>query len=266
MRTATDEPQTALAAMLCRLGYWRRGDLDSFHALMRPAPPYSPNKRQVMYIAYDQAMDAAIEAQQLRFSSASSWRRALSAGRVAARRQRSGPFPCLAHGRAPLRGGRYGPGVGSAGSAPDAARKSCTVECAVRAYPLLGRISALRGEAQFAAVLLSEGETLGERRGWRRLTAACLYERFELFMAESRWEEAQSAVDRLARLAGERADRTDVNWPVNRFADLALARLGLRRDPLARRRGDDPAAAPRGHRATGPTFGPASWRSCSSMV
>ena len=232
LRTAPDALQAPLAATLCRLAYWRRGDLGSFYALARPLPSNRLGKRQVIYTAYDQAIDAAIEAQQLRFSSA----KLLAQGALDLVELQSGAGAAALFPASLLAVLSYEEGdIDGAWDMLEARlarlRTSGTVESAVRAYPVMGRIAARRGEAQFAAVLLREGETLGERRGWRRLIATCLYERFELFLAESRWDEAQSAVDRLARVASERAERTDVNWPVNRFADLARARLGLRRAP-----------------------------------
>ena len=230
LRGTPAEPRAHVAATLCRLAYWRRGDLDSFYAVTPPPPSDGLGKRQIQCWAYDQAMTAAIEAEQLRLSGA----RLLAQGaldHVALQPGAAGLFPA-----AVLAGLLYE--QGDADCAWDllerrlgALRTIGGVESAVRAYPLMGRIAARRGEAQFAAALLREGEALGEQRRWTRLMSACLFERFELFLAEQRWDEALDVVERLARLAVNRQGRGDVIWPVTRAADLARARLDLHRAP-----------------------------------
>jgi len=230
LRGTSAEPRAQLAATLCRLAYWRRGDLDSYYAVTPPPPSSSLGKRQIQCRAYDQAMTAAIEAEQLRFSGA----RLLAQGAldlVELQPGRAGLFPAAVlavllyeHGDADRAWDLLERRLG-------ALRTIGAVESAVRAYPLMGRIAARRAEAQFAAVLLREGEALGEQRRWTRLTSACLFERFELFLAEQRWDEAQDAMERLARLALNRQGRDDVDWPVTRAADLARARLDLHRTP-----------------------------------
>jgi ATP/maltotriose-dependent transcriptional regulator MalT len=230
LRGAPAEPLAHLAGTLCRLAYWRRGDLDSFYALAPPPPCNSLSKRQILCRAYDQTMTAAVEAEQLRLSAA----RLLAKGALDLVELQSGSaslFPA-----AVLAVLLYE--QGDADCAWDllerrlgALRAIGAVDSAVRAYPLMGRIAARRGEAQFAAALLREGEALGEQRRWTRLTSACLFERFELFLAERRWDEAQDAMERLAQLALNRQGRDDVDWPVTRAADLARARLDLHRRP-----------------------------------
>ena len=230
LRGAPAEPRAHLAATLCRLAYWRRGELDSFYAVTPPPPSTGLGKRQIRCRAYDQAMTAAIEAEQLRFSGA----RLLAQGALDLVEPQSGGaglFPA-----AVLAGLLYEQGDADGAwnlleRRLGALRAIGAVESAVRAYPLMGRIAARRGEAQFAAALLREGEALGEQRRWTRLTSACLFERFELFLAEQRWDEAQDAMERLARLALNRRGRDDVDWPLTRAADLARARLDLHRAP-----------------------------------
>lgn len=230
LRETPAEPRAQLAATLCRLAYWRRGDLDSFYALPRPPQSGSLGKRQIQCRAYDQAMTAAIEAGQLRFSGA--WLLARGAlDLVKLQPGGAGLFPAAVlavlhyeHGDADRAWDLLEPRLG-------ALRTISAIESAVRAYPLMGRIAARRGEAQFAVTLLRDGEVLGEQRRWTRLTSACLFERFELFLAEQRWDEAQDAMERLARLAVNRKGRDDVDWPVTRAADLARARLDLHRTP-----------------------------------
>jgi ATP/maltotriose-dependent transcriptional regulator MalT len=217
-----------LAATLCRLAYWRRGDLDSFYAL--PPPSDGLGKRQVQCRAYDQAMTAAIEAEQLRLSGA----RVLAQGAldlVEPQSRSAGLFPAAVVAVLLYEQGDADRAWDLLERRLGALRTIGAVESAVRAYPLMGRIAARRGEAQFAAALLREGEALGEQRRWTRVTSACLFERFELFLAEQRWEEAQDAMERLARLAINRQGRDDVDWPVTRAADLARARLDLHRTP-----------------------------------
>jgi ATP/maltotriose-dependent transcriptional regulator MalT len=223
-------PRAHLAASLCRLAYWRRGDLDSFYAVPPPPPSGSLGKRQIQCRAYDQAMTAAIEAEQLRLSGA----RLLAQGAldlVGPRSGGAGLFPAAVLAVLLYEQGDADGAWNVLERRLGALRAIGPVESAVRAYPLMARIAASRGEAQFAAALLREGETLGEQRRWVRLTSACLFERFELFLAEQRWDEAQDATERLARLALNRQGRDDVDWPVTCAADLARARLDLHRTP-----------------------------------
>ena len=69
-------------------------------------------------------------------------------------------------------------------------RRHAAADAAIRIYPLLARIAALRGKAQYASSLLRDGEDLAARRGWPRLLGACLQGRVELYVAEARWEDA----------------------------------------------------------------------------
>jgi LuxR family maltose regulon positive regulatory protein len=232
LKAEPPEPQAQLAAMLCRLGYWRRGDLASFYALARPTPCNTLGKRQIVCTAYDQAMDAAIEAELLRFSAAKLLAQgALDLVELQSGSDFAGLFPAALLAQLLYEQGDADGAWDILESRLGRLRSSGTAESTARAYPLMARIAARRGEAQFAAAVAREGEAFGEQRGWSRLTAACLFERFELFLAEARWDEAQAAAERLARLACERQGRSDVNWPLTRLADLAAARLALHRAP-----------------------------------
>ena len=95
LRGAPAEPRAHLAATLCRLAYWRRGDLGSFYALAPPPQSRPLGKRQIQCVAYDQAMTAAIEAEQFRLSAA----RLLAQGAldlVEPQSGRAGHFPAAA--------------------------------------------------------------------------------------------------------------------------------------------------------------------------
>ena len=78
------------------------------------------------------------------------------------------------------------------------------LESALRAYLVLTRIAKQRMQYDFAALLLREGQALGERRGWPRLVVACLAERTSLLLEAGRTKEARLVLDYLDGYAGGR--------------------------------------------------------------
>src|SRR6201999_2613742 len=66
-----------------------------------------------------------------------------------------------------------------------------SIECALRAYVVLGRIARQRSQYDRATLLLREAEALGERRIWPRLVVAALAERTALLLEQGRMREAR---------------------------------------------------------------------------
>jgi len=100
-------------------------------------------------------------------------------------------------------------------------------ETAVIVYPLLARISAHRRRGDLALFLLGEGESLGEARGWKQVTAACLQQRIELLVRGGRIVEARAALERLQLLL-EATDRSQHRGDaIRQYACLARSRVEL---------------------------------------
>jgi LuxR family maltose regulon positive regulatory protein len=100
------------------------------------------------------------------------------------------------------------------------------LECALRAYVVLARVSAARMNIDRARALLEQAESLGYARQWGRLIAAVLVERLRLFLAEGRITEGGACVGRLGRLvvdypAPARCASTDIHH----YTALARAQL-----------------------------------------
>jgi LuxR family maltose regulon positive regulatory protein len=225
-------PAGPLATMVIRFAFWRAGDLEGFHAEGRPAPSEPHCRRGRLCIAFDRAVEAAWEAQQLRF--AASRRLAKDALEIAGGDSvRPNPAGLLA--TAVLAEVAY-----EAGDMEEARRllersfssirTHASVDSAARIYPLAARLAAARGELQFAVMLLREGEHLGERRRWPRLVAACLQERVGLYLADGRLIDAGDCADRLSLLAAQAPATAHLN-ELTTAAVLASCRVELATDP-----------------------------------
>jgi hypothetical protein len=63
-------PIAQVASTICRLGYWKLGDLDSFYALPRIPPGTAIGRRQAISAVFDLSIEAAVEVEQLHFCAA----------------------------------------------------------------------------------------------------------------------------------------------------------------------------------------------------
>ncbi len=100
------------------------------------------------------------------------------------------------------------------------------LESALRAYLVLTRIAKQRMQYDFAALLLREGQALGERRGWPRLVVVCLAERTSLLLEAGRVKEARLVLDYLDGYAGgRRAGSGHSNSEIVRYSTLTRWRV-----------------------------------------
>src|SRR3984885_11866728 len=158
----------ALAAAL-RVGYWKVGDFDRYYAVPRlkhAVPTYRGTHGLATIIG--PTFEALVEAEQLRLA-------------VATRLARS------AHERAVSRFGKRSPATARAAvvlaellyeeghiagldalvmESLTAVRTSGDNESALRAYRLLARLAARRGDTEFALLILKEAEALAAARDW----------------------------------------------------------------------------------------------------
>ena len=201
----TPSRQRYIASTLCRLGFWKLGNFDAFHALPRHEPGARASKSEAMSAMFDLSIEAAAALDRLQLSTAKRLScDALMISRTANLAKGPACLPisiaaqtlyeegCLDEADELLR--KHLPIINTQGS----------IECALRAYLVLARIARHRMGYDLAAILLREGEVLGERRGWPRLVAACLAERVALLLEAGQSKEARLSMENLDRHADSR--------------------------------------------------------------
>ncbi|MGL4961037.1 MAG: LuxR C-terminal-related transcriptional regulator, partial [Inquilinus sp.] len=191
------------AATLCRLGCWQLGEFDAFNSLPRHQPRPQGSRSWAISAVLDLSIEAAAAHGQLRIFTAK--RLAFDASAIAE------AAPGGLGGLSALPACLTAQMLYAEGLLDQAERilrdrlplinAAGSVECALRAYLVLARIARHRMQHDFAALLLREAETLGERRGWPRLVAACLAERACLLLREGRLKEARLCFEHLDRHA-----------------------------------------------------------------
>jgi LuxR family maltose regulon positive regulatory protein len=222
------------ALSLCRLGCWQLGEFDLFYSLPRLQPRTKWRKSLAISAVLDLSIEAVAALDHLHILTA----KRLAADALAIAEAALEGFDglsalpaCLTaqvlyeeglldqadrilRDRLPL--------INAAGSA----------ECALRAYLVMTRIARHRMQHDFAALLLHEGEALGERRGWPRLVAACLAERASLLLARRQLTEARQCFEQLDRLARtHRAGSGHIEAEITRYRTLARWRISWAEAP-----------------------------------
>ncbi len=191
------------ASTLCRLGLWQLRRFDLLYSLQRSQPRARWSKSLAISAMLDLSIEAAVALDQLHLSTTK--RLASDALGIAATVTKEArglaTLPacllaqvhyeegCLEQAEMILRDRL--PVINAEGP----------IESALRAYIVLTRIAKQRMQYDYAAVLLREAEALGQRRGWRRLVAACLAERASLLLHRGRANEARLCLENLDRCA-----------------------------------------------------------------
>ena len=223
----------AIARTLCRLAYWKLGDFARFHGI---AEDYTQiqKQRDVSLLAFDRAVEAAVELQQLRFGAAS--RLAQDVLTLVPRRPRThaGFGSLLATAllfQLIYEQGALAEAEGSVRDVLPLIGSRGSLETAIRVYPTLARIARHHMQGDLAVLTLAEAEALGQKRGWSRLVAACLEERVELLVRAGFIDEAESCLDRMHPLFADNGGSHYLNVAVRRHFSLAHARIALARTP-----------------------------------
>jgi ATP/maltotriose-dependent transcriptional regulator MalT len=219
---------TLLATTLARLAYWKLGDFERFHALRRGQRPIL-EKRHTSLVAFDGAVEAAVELQQLRFGLAGRLAQDAMAlvPRQGVRAFPISPLPTVVLAQVLYEQGALSEVEALARDRLPLVTVRASPETAVRVYPLLARIAAHRRQVGLALFLLGEGEALGEVHGWGRLTAACLQQRVELLVRARRIEEARTSLERMRPLLNA-ANRSHYNGAaIHGYFELARSRIEL---------------------------------------
>jgi ATP/maltotriose-dependent transcriptional regulator MalT len=189
-----------IASTLCRFGFWQLGKFDAVYSIARQQPRIRWSKSRAISAVFDLSIEAAMALDNLNLSTAKQLAldaltlaestniapgvAALPACLIAQVLYEEG---YLDEARAILRDRL--PAINAEGS----------FECVLRAYLVLARIAAHRAQYDLAATLLREAETVGDRRGWSRLVAACIAERVSLLLQAGQTKEATVTADYLDR-------------------------------------------------------------------
>jgi ATP/maltotriose-dependent transcriptional regulator MalT len=212
------------AATVCRYAYWRARDLEAFYSLPRGTPV---SRRDAFLGTLDSSMEAALEFEQLRLAAA----RHVAMDALAAAVSR---FPlsnalcaapaCIA-AMVSYEQGFIGEAVDLVRGRLGAINSAGTLDCALRAYWVLARAAAGRGEFEAALTLWREAEQLGQKRGWPRLIAMSIAERVRSFYQRGSFSLARREATQFERIG--RADTADVG----EYRALANAYLALTESP-----------------------------------
>jgi ATP/maltotriose-dependent transcriptional regulator MalT len=191
------------ALTLCRLGFWRLGELDCFSLLPRLEPRARWSKSLAMSAMLDLAIEAAVALDHLRLSTAK--RLALDALNIAKSTPKEAAglatVPACVAAQVLYEEGCLDQADTLLRDQLPAINARGPIESALRAYLVLTRIAKQRQQCDFAALLLREAEALGERRGWPRLVAASLAERASLLLLGGQTREARLVLEHLDRYA-----------------------------------------------------------------
>jgi ATP/maltotriose-dependent transcriptional regulator MalT len=191
------------ASTLCRFRFWRRGKFHFFHALPRHQPRTRWSRSRAISAMLDLSMEAAVALGHLRMSAAR--RLASDALNIAETTLKKtgglSALPACLAAQLFYEEGRLDQAETMLRDRLPLINAEGPIEAALRAYLVLARIARQRMQYDFAGILLREAEALGERRGWRRLVAACLAERASLLLEGGRTREARLSFEHLDRYA-----------------------------------------------------------------
>jgi LuxR family maltose regulon positive regulatory protein len=222
-----------IGLVITRLGLWKVGCLDSYHALPRTQSK-TDSARESLTTVYGLAVDAAVAVDQLRFNVAE--RLALDARKLAD--QLGEPcadaaiFPAVLIGQILYERGQLKEASAIVRERISLIKSVGSIETAIRAYAVLVRVATYRADFDHASLLLQEAEALSQRRKWPRMTAAVLAERQLMYLNQDRIEDAVACAERLERLADKHLVSVGCNLAdIHHYRQLARARLGIRLCP-----------------------------------
>ena len=191
------------ASTLCRLGLWQLGKFDLLYSLPRPQPRARWSKSWATSAMLDLSIEAAVALDQLLLSTAKRLASdALAIAETVMKEARGlATLPACLAAQVLYEEGCLDQAEMILRDRLPVINAEGPIESALRAYIVLTRIAKQRMQYDFAAVLLRDAEALGQRRGWRRLVAACLAERASLLLQRGRANEARLCLENLDRCA-----------------------------------------------------------------
>ena len=198
---------TNVALNVALFGWWKRGDIERCYDPLWIGSPGDEAGRNILATVYRHCLLGLIEYEQLQQPEAS--RHFKEALRFAS--HHAGPASAAAAQPATLIAqSLYDQGELDQAEAMLADRLPtinavCMLECVLRAYTVLARISAYRGQSDRAEDLLEQAHELSASRRWTRLETMVWRERIRLAVIDERLGLADSELARFRRVA-ERFD------------------------------------------------------------
>jgi ATP/maltotriose-dependent transcriptional regulator MalT len=231
--SGTDQDHHAVST-LCRLGFWHLGKFDLFYSLPRHQPRLRWSKSAAASAMLDLSMEASVALDHLHMSTAK--RLASDALNISetVRKDAGGlaALPACIAAQVLYEEGCLDQAEMMVRDRLPAINAEGPIECALRAYLVLARVARQRMQHEFAALLVSEGEALGKRRGWPRLVAACLAERTSLLLHTRRMKEARMSFEQLDHHAEtHRGGSGHLGAEVMRYRTLTRWRLSWAETP-----------------------------------
>jgi ATP/maltotriose-dependent transcriptional regulator MalT len=222
------------ALTLCRLGFWRLGEFDSFSLLPRLEPRARWSKSLAISAVLDLSIEAAVALDHLRMSTAK--RLALDALNIAKSTPKEAAglatVPACVAAQVLYEEGCLDQADTLLRDRLPMINARGPIESALRAYVVLTRIAKQRKQCDFAALLLREAEALGERLGWPRLVAACLAERASLLLQGGQTREARRVLEYLDRYAeSHRSGSGHASSEITRYRILTRWRVSWAEAP-----------------------------------
>jgi ATP/maltotriose-dependent transcriptional regulator MalT len=224
----------ALAAMICRWGHWRAGELNEFHSAGRAQWRAGLRRCLAITSIFDLSLEAAVEFGRLRLAvSRRLAAEALERARLTAcSESAAGLLAAALVAQAAYEQGQLDEAELAIRYRMSVIRTSAPIECVARAYIVLARIAVQRRRPDNALTLLRDAQALGERRRWPRLVAAILAERIRILLDDNDETGALSALRELeALLRSQPTTRASAQADIE--LDYQLAQLRFRQCQVA---------------------------------
>jgi LuxR family maltose regulon positive regulatory protein len=222
-----------IASTLCRLGFWQLGKFDAVYSVARQQPRVRWSKSRAISAVFDLSIEAAMAIDHLNLSTA---KRLASDALAIAECTNAAPgvaaLPACLIAQALYEEGYLEEAHAILRDRLPAINAEGSFECVLRAYLVFARIAAHKAQFDLAAILLREAETIGERRGWSRLVAACIAERVSLLLQAGRTKEATGTADYLDRYTDAHQAGSARSWTKSvRYRALARWRVSWAEAP-----------------------------------
>ena len=233
--SALTDREARVVQLLHRFVHWRLGHWRHLYACVDPPNAGTPACEATARIL-DLALLAAADLEQLQLMSAS--RLATDALDVA-QQEGMGASIAAASAATVLACVRYEMGYVDRAEEVIRGRMSIIKEegmpdTVIRAYLLLTRIAHHRGQFDYAGMLLSEGQSLGEHKGWPRMVAVMRAERVRVVLARGQIDRAWIEVLELdAHAQTLQCESLCVREEIKQISAITRARIDIARgDPF----------------------------------
>jgi LuxR family maltose regulon positive regulatory protein len=229
LRRQPADPWTMnVASNVARFGYWKAGELESFHAVPWTPEPIDDHAMDLFTLVYRLCLKGLVEVQQLQLGEGERYYREgmTLAERYAGPNTVAAALPASLVALVRYQQGRLDEAEALVIDRIPIIDATGMLECVLSAYMVLARTAAWRRHVDRAHVLLEQMERLGHARRWGRLVAAALVEQLRLHRSEGKLMESRACVRRLDHLAAQYPAMTRCAWSdIHHYAIVASAFL-----------------------------------------